>query len=83
MLFRSETGCRADQLVAFGDGPVEIAEAKRLGGYAVALCTSEEDRDQTACDPRKRDQLLAAGADEAWPDFAGAIDWFHHRESHL
>ncbi len=78
-----EMGCRGEELVAFGDGPVEIAEAKRLGGYAVALCTSEEDRDLKACDPRKREQLLAVGADEAWADFSGSVDWLHRWESRL
>ena len=77
-----ETGCCGEELIAFGDGPVEIAETKRLGGYAVALCTSEETLHVDACDPRKQAQLLAAGADEAWPDFTRAVDWLQNRGTH-
>lgn len=63
------------RLLAFGDGPVEIAEAKRLGGAAVAVCTDEAVNGSGVCDPRKREQLLGAGADVAVPDFNGVAGW--------
>lgn len=65
-------GC---SLLAFGDGPVEIAESKRLGGSAVAVCTDEAVNGSGICDPRKRAQLLLAGADVAVPDFNGVAGW--------
>jgi FMN phosphatase YigB (HAD superfamily) len=65
-------GCR---LLAFGDGPVEIAEAKRLGGTAVAVCTDEAVNGSGVCDPRKSEQLLGAGADVVVPDFNGVAAW--------
>ena len=34
-------GMRPDQLLGFGDGPVEIEELKRAGGVAVGLATDE------------------------------------------
>ncbi len=68
-----EEGISGGQLLAFGDGPVEIADAKALGGVAVAVCTDEEVNGSGACDPLKKEQLQAAGADVAIPDFTAAI----------
>ena len=68
-----EEGIPGGQLLAMGDGPVEIADAKALGGVAVAVCTDEAVNGSGICDPFKREQLLAAGADVAIPDFNAAI----------
>ena len=57
------------QLMAVGDGPVEIADAKALGGAAVAVCSDEAINGSGVCDPLKYSQLLAAGADVAVADF--------------
>ncbi|RFC44091.1 MAG: phosphoglycolate phosphatase [Verrucomicrobia bacterium] len=68
-----EEGISGGQLLAIGDGPVEIADAKALGGVAVAVCTDEDVNGSGICDPFKREQLLAAGADVAIPDFNAAL----------
>ena len=62
-------------LLSFGDGPVEIATTKELGGTAIAVCSDEEHNGSGVMDPFKRSQLLDAGADAAIPDFrdAGAL----------
>ncbi len=65
-------GIGGDGLLAFGDGPVEIADARHLGGIAVAVCTDEHVNGSGECDPLKREQLLEAGAHFAIPDFTSA-----------
>ncbi len=70
-LLRKE-GIRGEQLLAFGDGPVEIRESKQLGGVAVAICSDEEENGSGVMDAYKRQQLLEAGADAALPDFREA-----------
>ncbi len=65
-------GIRGDGLLAFGDGPVEIADARHLGGIAIAVCTDEHVNGSGECDPLKREQLLEAGAHYAIADFIPA-----------
>lgn len=55
-------------VVVFGDGPVEMREAKRFGAYAVGVASDEVRR--RGLNLRKRSRLLAAGADAIVPDFA-------------
>lgn len=62
------------QLLAFGDGPVEIRDAKALGGIAIAVCTDEDVNGSGLSDPFKLQQLTAAGADVAIPDFLNAVE---------
>ncbi len=62
----------AENLLSFGDGPVEIATTKELGGTAIAVCSDEEHNGSGILDPFKRSQLLGAGADAAIPDFRDA-----------
>jgi phosphoglycolate phosphatase-like HAD superfamily hydrolase len=69
-----EAGIDGSQLLAIGDGPVEIAEAKALGGLAIAVCTDEDVNGSGVMDPHKREQLLAAGADVAIADFRNAVE---------
>jgi phosphoglycolate phosphatase-like HAD superfamily hydrolase len=68
-----EAGVAGHQVLAFGDGPVEIVETKRLGGVAVAVCSDEEHNGSGNDDPVKHRQLLDAGADHAIPDYRDAI----------
>jgi len=52
----------------FGDGPVELREAKRAGSSAIGLCSDEKIRHGTNL--RKRSRLILAGADLLIPDFS-------------
>jgi phosphoglycolate phosphatase len=66
-------GREGRHLLSFGDGPVEIAATKELGGVAIAVCTDEECNGSGRMDEHKRVQLLAAGADAALPDYRDAV----------
>jgi phosphoglycolate phosphatase-like HAD superfamily hydrolase len=55
------------ELVAFGDGFVEIEDTKTVGGIAVGVATDEKER--KGIDQWKRDRLIASGADVIIPDF--------------
>jgi phosphoglycolate phosphatase len=55
------------ELVAFGDGFVEIEDAKAVGGIAVGVASNEATRQ--GIDAWKRDRLIQAGADLIIPDF--------------
>jgi len=55
------------ELVAFGDGYVEIEKTKEVGGIAIGLATNEAER--SGIDQWKRDRLIASGADVIIADF--------------
>lgn len=55
------------QLLAFGDGYVEIEEAKQVGGIAVGVASDE--RRRSGINDWKRQRLIQAGADVIIPDF--------------
>ncbi|MBT3368720.1 MAG: HAD family hydrolase [Nitrospina sp.] len=55
------------ELVAFGDGYVEIEDTKSVGGIAVGVATNEAERQ--GIDEWKRERLIASGADIIVPDF--------------
>jgi len=55
-------------LVTFGDGPVEMRESRKRGGYAVGLASDEIRR--FGMNPSKRSRLIRAGADLVIPDFS-------------
>ncbi len=55
-------------LVTFGDGPVEMRETRRRGGYAVGVASDELRR--FGVNMRKRARLIRAGADLVVPDFS-------------
>jgi phosphoglycolate phosphatase len=55
------------QLLAFGDGFVEIEETKRVGGIAVGVASDEVRRQ--GINSWKRARLIDAGADIIVPDF--------------
>lgn len=63
----SQVGIRGDQLVAFGDGYVEIEETRKVGGIAIGVASNEKTRN--GCDPWKVHRLTEAGADALIPDF--------------
>lgn len=73
-----EDGITGENLLSFGDGPVEIESTKKLGGLAIAVCSDEDHNGSGVMDAFKRRQLFEAGADVAVPDFRDAIallDW--------
>jgi len=69
----AEEGIRGEQLLSFGDGPVEISSTKELGGLAIAVCSDENNNGSGIMDAFKQRQLFDAGADAAIPDFRDAI----------
>jgi phosphoglycolate phosphatase-like HAD superfamily hydrolase len=58
------------EVLAVGDGPVELRNVKDAGGIALGVC-SDEARGH-GWDLEKRDRLIRAGADLLVPDFAEA-----------
>ena len=65
-----------ENLLSFGDGPIEIADTKALGGLAIAICSDENQNGSGEFDAFKQRQLLEAGADAALPDFRDSIVLF-------
>lgn len=63
----AENNLSGPEFVAFGDGFVEIEDAKRVGGLAVGVASDEARR--TGIDAWKRNRLIQAGADLIVPDF--------------
>jgi phosphoglycolate phosphatase len=62
-----DQGLHGDELLAFGDGFVEIEEVKRGGGVAVAVASDEVRRH--GINAWKRQRLVLAGADIVIPDY--------------
>ncbi len=62
-----EHSLHGSELVAFGDGYVEIENVKEVGGIAVGVATEEAKRE--GIDEWKRNRLIDAGADIIIPDF--------------
>jgi phosphoglycolate phosphatase len=58
---------RGEELLAFGDGFVEIEEVKRAGGVAVAVASDEVNR--RGINAWKRTRLIEAGADMVIGDY--------------
>jgi len=54
-------------IVTFGDGPVEMRETRKAGGYAVGVASDEVRR--WGLNLAKRSRLIQAGADLVVPDF--------------
>ncbi|RKX98778.1 MAG: carbohydrate kinase [Spirochaetes bacterium] len=55
-------------IVTFGDGPVELRETKKRGGYCIGLVSDEVKRH--GINQAKRKRLVSAGADILIPDFS-------------
>ena len=62
-----EMGVRGQELLAFGDGFVEIEEVRRAGGVAVGVASEEEKRE--GINDWKRRRLIRAGADVIIGDY--------------
>jgi bifunctional ADP-heptose synthase (sugar kinase/adenylyltransferase)/phosphoglycolate phosphatase-like HAD superfamily hydrolase len=58
------------RVAAFGDGPVEMREIRKRGGFAVGVASDEVRR--YGGNPAKRERLIRAGADIVIPDFSCA-----------
>jgi len=77
----AEENIRGENLLCFGDGPVEIFHARELGGLAVAVASDEDHNGSGRMDPAKRSQLIDAGAHVLIPDYrdaAALVDAFCH-----
>ena len=70
------------EVVVFGDGPVEIREAKKAGFLSVGIVSDE--RQRFGINKAKRERLILAGSDLLMPDYswssdlAGALGWETH-----
>jgi len=60
---------RGEELLSFGDGMVETAEIKRVGGVAVGVASSEHGSGLGVVNATKRGVLIGAGADIIIPDY--------------
>jgi rfaE bifunctional protein kinase chain/domain len=58
----------SEQLVTFGDGPVEMRETIRRGAFAIGIASDELRR--FGMNPDKRTRLIHAGANVLIPDFS-------------
>lgn len=67
-----ENNIRGENLIAFGDGYVEIQNTKEVGGLAVAVASDEANNGSGKIDEWKRHRLLAVGADIVIPDYRDA-----------
>ncbi len=67
-----ENNIRGENLLAFGDGYVEIQNTKEVGGLAVAVASDEAHNGSGKIDEWKRNRLLAVGADILIPDYRDA-----------
>lgn len=68
-----EHGISGAQLLAFGDGYVEIQNTREVGGLAVAVASDEANNGSGRVDEWKRQRLLSVGADAVIPDYRDAI----------
>jgi phosphoglycolate phosphatase-like HAD superfamily hydrolase len=62
-----ENDLHGDELVVFGDGPVEIREVMQAGGIAIGVASDEVRR--YGLNAEKRTRLIRAGAHMIVPDF--------------
>jgi phosphoglycolate phosphatase-like HAD superfamily hydrolase len=65
-----ENNLQGSQLVAFGDGPVELRESRKNSGFAIGIASNEVQR--FGLNPEKRTRLIKAGANIIIPDFSQA-----------
>jgi len=62
----------ASAVITFGDGPVEIRETRKLGGFTVGVASDEVRR--YGLNLHKRRRLIRAGADIVVPDYSQLED---------
>ena len=65
-----ENNLQGSQLVAFGDGPVELRESRKNAGLAIGIASNEVQR--YGLNLEKRARLIKAGANLVIPDFSQA-----------
>ena len=70
-----ESRLPGSSLVIFGDGHVEIEQARAVGAKAVAVCSDEENWRSRQLDPAKHVRLTSAGAHFSIPDFHEPAVW--------
>ena len=63
-----QNNLKGPQLAVFGDGPVELREARKHGGIAIGIASDEIQR--FGLNIEKRERLIKAGANLIIPDFA-------------
>jgi len=63
---------RREELLIVGDGPVEVREAKALGGLAIGVASDETTPGSRKFDEHKLRQLRNCGADIIVPDYLDA-----------
>jgi phosphoglycolate phosphatase len=68
-----ENQISGEQLLAFGDGYVEIQNTKEVDGLAVAVASDEAHNGSGQMDEWKRARLLGVGADLVIPDFRDGV----------
>jgi phosphoglycolate phosphatase-like HAD superfamily hydrolase len=66
---RREENVPGEQLLSFGDGPVEIAVTKQARGVAVGVASDEDQNGSGKLDSFKAQQLSEAGADLLIADY--------------
>ena len=77
----AEENIQGENLLSFGDGPVEIFHARELGGLAVAVASDEDHNGSGRMDQAKRSQLIEVGAHVLIPDYrdaAALVDALFH-----
>jgi phosphoglycolate phosphatase-like HAD superfamily hydrolase len=67
-----ENNIQGRELLAFGDGYVEIQNTKEAGGLAVGVASDEANNGGGAIDAWKRNRLMGVGADVLVPDYRDA-----------
>jgi phosphoglycolate phosphatase-like HAD superfamily hydrolase len=80
----AEQGMKPGELLAFGDGYVEIENAHEAGGVAVGVATDEPDC--RSVNQWKRNRLVKAGADVIIPNFLEAdrlLSWLFNCGSRI
>lgn len=70
-----EEKIRGHHLLSFGDGPVEIAETKAVGGIAIGVASDENENGSGKMDSIKERILRDAGADAVIADYREATMW--------
>jgi rfaE bifunctional protein kinase chain/domain len=64
-----------ETFAVFGDGPVELREARRRGGVAIGVCSDEQRR--YGFNAHKRPRLIRAGADLLIGDYTDPHEVLH------
>ena len=63
-----ENDLKGNELVVFGDGPVEIKECVKFDGIAIGVASDEVRR--CGLNQKKRTRLIKSGAQIIIPDFS-------------